>query len=271
MHDPCSIASGDRSSRPVFPIAAGPEKASVPEDEGALFGPRILATRMAFFLPLRAPMVRLAIATLVLVGALLGLHERAFACATLRATARIDQFSCTCTEGNLETPITVVSGTALIGNGRANPTLTSLVVELQARQGNSVYQPVARQVLSDDGSEYPPARHAQTCNGPLSAGPIAGRIKVVDPSEQDLTFDQIKNIPIGTTGINFVATFAGPLPQLKPGTNARVKVYTTAIGSDHPHPCAIDADEDGAMDAEVKTLIFQKAVRVPTTSFLINP
>jgi len=214
-------------------------------------------------------MLRLTTAVVLVAAALLGWNERAFACASLRAQARIDQFVCGCEDG--ETPITVVSGTALIGNGRADPTLTSLVVELHARQGNSVYQPIARQVMNEDTSDFPPDHDAQTCSGPLTAGPIPGRIKVVDLDQQPLSFDQIKNIPVGTTGINFVATFAGAMPLLKPGTNARVKVYTTAMHSDHPHPCLIDADGDGTVDSDVKTLIFQKAVRVPTTQFLITP
>ncbi len=246
LHDPCRFASDPLPESPVYPL--------IP---------------VAFFLPFRPRMLRLTTAFVLVAAALVGWQDRAFACASLRANARIDQFVCGCTDG--ETPITVVSGTALVGNGRANPILTSLVVELQARQGNSVYQPVARQVLNDGGSDFPPPRQAETCNGPLAAGPVEGRLKVVDLNQKELSFDQIKDIPVGTTGINFIATFAGPLPQLRPGTNARVKVYTTAMHSDHPHPCVIDADDDGTVDTDVKTLIFQKAVRVPTTQFLINP
>jgi hypothetical protein len=226
---------------------------------------------MAFFLPPMPAMLRLATAVLALVVSLLAIQERVFACATLRATARIDTFGCACSDNNLETPITVVSGTALIGNGRAAPTLTSIVVELQARQGSGIYLPVARQVISDAGSDFPPPRAVATCNGPLAAGPIAGRIKLVDANEQPLTFDDVKHIPLGVTPVMFVATFAGPLPQLTPGSRARVKVYTTATDTDQPHTCTIDADADGTVDSEVKTLFFQKAVRVPTVAFLIQP
>jgi hypothetical protein len=216
-------------------------------------------------------MPRPLFAVLVLLTAMLASSERAFACATLRAQARIDTFGCTCTGGNLETPITVVTGTALIGNGNALPTLASIVVELQARQGNSIYKPVARHVLSSSGTDFPPPRSVQTCNGPMAAGPIGGRITLVDADEHALTFEDVKNIPVGVTPLNFIATFAGPMPELKPGSRARVKVYTTTINADHPHPCATDADGDGSVDTNVKTLIFQKTVRVPTTTFLINP
>jgi hypothetical protein len=216
-------------------------------------------------------MLRLTVGALALVVSLLTLHERAFACATLRATGRIDVFGCNCSTG-LESPITVVTGTALVGNGRATPTLTSLIVELQARQGGvGIYQPVARQVLSADGTDFPPPRSVATCKGPVAAGPVPGRITLIDQDEQPLSFDDVKHIPDGVTPINFVATFAGPLPQLKPGSHARLKVYTTAINTDQPHTCTIDADGDTVMDSAVKTLIFQKTVRVPTTSFLITP
>jgi hypothetical protein len=215
-------------------------------------------------------MLRISAAALALVVSLLGLRGSVFACASLRATARMDTFGCSCGQADLETPITVVSGTALIGNGRAVPTLASLIIELQARHDGGIYQPIARQVLSEAGSDLPPARSVATCNGPVNSGPIAGRIKLVDANEKPMTFDQVKTIPLGVTPLNFIATFAGPLPQLVPGSRARVKVYTTAIHTDQPHTCTIDADADGSLDGDVKTLIFQKVVRVPTTSFLIN-
>ncbi len=233
--------------------------------------PSLALVRMAFFLPPRHAMLRLSVTALALVVSLLGLRTNVLACATLRATARIDTFGCNCSEGDLETPITVVSGTALIGNGRAAPTLTSLIIELQARHGTSVYQPIARQILSAAGTDLPPVRSVATCNGPVSSGPVAGRIKLVDANEQALTFDQVKSIPLGLTPLMFIATFAGPLPQLVPGSRARLKVYTTAINTDQPHTCTIDADANGTLDSNVKTLIFQKSVRVPTTAFLINP
>jgi len=225
---------------------------------------------MAFFLPPTAAMSRFLVAALLVVGSFFMVHDRAFACATFRASARIDRFDCSCSEGNLETEITVVSGTAVIGNNLAAPTLTSLIVELQARQGG-VYQPIGRQVLTATGSDFPPPQSAQTCTGPVLAGPVAGRIKLVDPDGQPLTFDQVKHIPIGVTPLMFIATFAGPLPQLVPGAHARVSVYTTAMNTDQAHTCTIDADADGIIDSDVKTLISKKSVRVPTTAFLINP
>jgi len=226
--------------------------------------------RMAFFLPSTPAMPRLTAVALALVSVLL-VHERAFACATLRATGRIDTFACSCGEG-LDNPITVVTGTAFIGNGRATPTLASLIVELQAKKnGVGIYQPVARQVISADGTDFPPSRSVTTCTGPVAAGPIGGRIQFVDKDEKPLTFDDVKNIPDGITPLNFVATFAGLIPELKPGSRARLKVYTTAMNTDLPRTCSIDADADGTIDSQVKTLFFQTVVRVPTTSFLITP
>jgi len=65
---------------------------------------------MAFFLPSTPAMPRLTAVALALVSVVF-VHERAFACATLRATARLDTFACSCGEG-LDNPITVVTGTA---------------------------------------------------------------------------------------------------------------------------------------------------------------
>jgi hypothetical protein len=121
------------------------------------------------------------------------------------------------------------------------------------------------------GSDFPPPRSASTCLGTFAAGPVAGRIVFVDGNGVELAFDQVKNLPLGTTAIKFIATFAGALPDLDPGERARVRVYTTAIGVDAPRPCRVDADGDGVEDAQVKTLKFQKNVRVPTAAFLITP
>src|SRR6185369_17528882 len=129
-------------------------------------------------------MLRLTAATLVLVASLVSAQGRVFACATLRASGHIDQFSCGCSE-DLETPITVVTGTALVGNGRATPTLTSLIVELQARpkSGPGIYQPVGRQVISDKGTDFPPPRTVTTCKGDLDAGPVPGRVQLIDGNQ----------------------------------------------------------------------------------------
>ena len=81
----------------------------------------------------------------------------------------------------------------------------------------------------------------------------------------------MKNIPDGITPLNFVATFAGLIPELKPGSRARLKVYTTAMNTDQPRTCSVDADGNGTIDSQVKTLFFSTVVRVPTTSFLITP
>ena len=207
---------------------------------------------------------RFSVALFVAIG-VLGLADRAYPCAAVRATARIDTFSCPGCEGSLETQIYSVSGTAVISNGRATPVLGSLVVELQAREGNSVYFPVGRQVINAFG-----ASSVNTCGGALSAGPYPGRVVFVDTNGNEVSFDAVKNIPEGTTALMFVATFVGTIPELSPGERARVKVYTTAKGVDAPFTCSIDADGDGSVDADVKTLTFQKTARVPTTSFVVT-
>src|SRR5262245_39843031 len=119
-------------------------------------------------------MLRLIAGTAALVGLVLALQGQAHACAALRATARIGPFACgSCSASGepLETVITEVSGTALIFNGNASPTLTSLAVELQARPlGTTLYHTVARQVISAGGTDFPPSRIIQTCNGPITSG-----------------------------------------------------------------------------------------------------
>lgn len=207
---------------------------------------------------------RLPVVVALVIG-VLGFAERAYPCAALRTTARIDTFTCPgCGEGNLETQITAVSGTAVISNANAHPILGSLVVELQARQDDGSYLPAARQVVNAFGSTS-----VNTCNGTLSAGPFTGKIVFVDKDGNELSFDAVKNIPNGTTALMFIATFIGTIPELDPGERARVKVYTTAKNVDTAE-CSVDADGDGSIDADVQTLSFRKLVRVPTTSFLIT-
>jgi len=197
-------------------------------------------------------------------AAVLAGHGVAYPCAAFRATARIDSFSCNCDAG-LGTQIYEVTGTALVNQGRAAPVLGSLVVEIQAKQG-ALYVPVARQVLNATG-----ASTVETCEGSFNAGPLDGRIALVDKDGNELTFDQVKNLPLGQSALMFVATFAGTIPELDPGERARVKIYTTALDVDLPFPCQVDGDGDGSTDDHVNTLTFVKVVRVPTTSFLLTP
>ncbi len=207
---------------------------------------------------------------LALVLGVLGFAERAYPCAALRATASIALFSCVgggdC-DGNLETQIVSVTGTALISSAHLAPNLGSLVVEVQARQDNGSYVPAARRVVNRFG-----ASSVSTCAGPLSSsGSFPGTIVFVDKDGNELNFDSIKNIPNGTTGLNFVATFVGTIPELDPGERARIRVYTTIKNADGSDQCSIDADGDGVVDANVRTLIFRKLVRVPSMAFLLSP
>ena len=203
---------------------------------------------------------------LALVIGLLGFAERAYPCAALRANARIDTFSCMGCDGNLETQIYSVSGTAVISSAHAAPVLGSLVVEIQARQDNGSYIPAARQVVNAFG-----ASSVSTCVGTLLAGPFPGKIVFVDKDGNELSFDSVKNISSGTNALNFIATFVGTIPELDPGERARVRVYTTAMNVDTNDLCSVDADGDGSIDTKVKTLIFRKLVRVPSTAFLLSP
>ena len=213
-------------------------------------------------------MRRLGCTALVVALGILGLGGPAYPCAALRATARIETFTCPCDDGsggNLETPIYVVTGMLVATNGRAAPTLGSLVVEIQAREGRR-YVPAAWQVLNGSG-----ASSVQTCVRTFAAGPVPGRIVLVDGDGNELTFDEVKSLPRGMVALKFVATFAGPIPGLDAGEQARIKVYTTAIGVDAPRTCTIDANGDGSNDLHVKTLVFRKLVRVPRTASLITP
>jgi hypothetical protein len=206
----------------------------------------------------------LALVVIAACATVLAGHGVAFACAALRATARMDTFSCNCDAG-LGTQIYEVTGTAIVNQERAAPVLGSLVVEIQAKQGLS-YVPVARQVINATG-----ASTVETCDGSFNAGPVDGRIALVDKDGNELTFDQVKELPLGQSALMFVATFAGTIPELDPGERARVKIYTTALDVDLPFPCKVDGDGDGSTDDHVNTLTFMKIVRVPTTSFLLAP
>ncbi|TMA80332.1 MAG: hypothetical protein E6J72_08670, partial [Deltaproteobacteria bacterium] len=189
-----------------------------------------------------------------------GLSGVAYPCASLRGSARIDTVVTPCHDengGNLETTAHVVTGTIVIGNQRATATLGSLVIELQAFE-NRHFTPVARKVLNAFGDST-----VHTCLGPFSAGPYPGTFALVDVNGDPISFSSVTSLPLGTVAIRFVATFMGEIPEISPGERARVRVYTTAIGADVPRACVTDADGDGNTDFKVKTLTFQKLVRVP--------
>ncbi len=197
-----------------------------------------------------------------------GLSGVAYPCASLRGSARIDTVVTPCPDengGNLETTAHVVTGTIVIANGRSTPTLGSLVVELQAFE-NRHFTPVARTVLNAFGDST-----VHTCLGPFSAGPYLGTFALVDVNGDPISFSSVESLPLGTVAIRFVATFKGEIPEISPGERARVRVYTTAIGADVPHACVTDANGDGNTDFKVKTLTFQKLVRVPISSTDVFP
>lgn len=190
-------------------------------------------------------------------------------CPRFRAAARVDTFACPCPDGdngNLETPIIVVTGSLAVDLRRQTGTLASLVVELHARERRGGWVAVARQVLdATDGSIV------ETCRGTLTSGPVAGRIVLVDADGNALTFDQVKNVPEGRTLVRYIATFAGAIPTITPGKRTRVKTYTTVMGMSGPGTCTVDADGDGIEDLGVKTFVFQPFARVPKDAHLIVP
>jgi hypothetical protein len=153
----------------------------------------------------------------------------------------------------------------VVTNGRAAPVLGSIVVELQAPSGFK-YVPIARQVLNGLGSNF-----VDTCKGGFTGGPAAGSVVLTDGNGTEIPWDAVKNLPEGTVAINFLASFSGPLPGLQLGGRARVKVYTTAIGVESTLLCSVDADGNGTVDQDVKTLVFQKSLTVPATATLIQP
>jgi hypothetical protein len=99
---------------------------------------------------------------------------------------------------------------------------------------------------------------------------MSGRLVFTDTAGQELTFDDIKNLPEGRTMLQYIATFAG-VTNLELGERVRVKVYTTAFGVDASNTCSVDASGDGLNDADVKTLKFQRTIRVPAVATLITP
>jgi hypothetical protein len=214
-------------------------------------------------------MRRVAFIALILGMTIVSSSEVAYPCSAVRAGAQLNVFTCPCPPpgggGNLETQIYVVSGTVTLTNRRSAPDLASIVIELQARE-NGRYITVARRVLNEAGQST-----VNTCNGPFTAGPIDGRVVLTDANGNELQFADVKNLPEGSATINFVATFAGAIPEIDLGERARVRVHTTAIGVDSPRTCEVDADGDGTIDNDVRTLVLQRVVRVPNVAGLLTP
>jgi hypothetical protein len=206
---------------------------------------------------------------LVIALSVVTLSGVAYPCSAVRAAARIDLFTCPCPDpnggGELQNPIYVVTGTLVISNRRSSPTLASIVVELDGKQG-SKYVVSARQVLDEAGHST-----VNTCLGSFTAGPIDGRIVLTDGAGNELTFAQVKNLPEGSIAIHYVATFAGSIPEITPGSRVRVKAYTTAIGADTTQTCSVDADGNGSIDQKVKTLTLQKIIKVPAIAAELTP
>jgi len=204
----------------------------------------------------------------VLALSFIALSGVAYPCSAVRSSARVDLFTCPCPDGNageLQNPIYVVTGTISLTNRRAAPTLGNIVVELDGKQ-KSKYVPVARQVLDEAGHSI-----VNTCEGTFAAGPIAGRIVLTDDQGNELTFAQVKNLPEGTVTLHYVATFAGLIPEITPGSRIRVRTVATFIGADSPKTCSVDADGNGSIDNDVRTLVLQKVVKVPATAAELTP
>jgi hypothetical protein len=211
----------------------------------------------------------LGLNALVVVLSVLTMNGVAYPCSAVRAAARIDLFTCPCPDpnggGNLESPIYVVTGTIVLSNQRANPTLGNIVIELDAKKKGK-YVVAATQVLDEAGHSF-----VNTCNGSFAAGPIPGHIVLTDGAGNELTFAQVKNLPQGSVVLHYVATFAGTIPDVTPGSRVRVRAVTTAINTDSTHTCSVDADGNGSIDSNVRTLSLQKVVKVPAIAASITP
>jgi hypothetical protein len=68
-----------------------------------------------------------------------------------------------------------------------------------------------------------------------------------------------------------MATFAGNIPEIVPGQRVRVKTLTTVIGAHANATCSVDADGNGTIDTNVRTLSFQKIVKVPGQAVVLTP
>ena len=198
----------------------------------------------------------------------LGSTGVAYPCTAVRTSARIATFAAPCNDGqggSLATTMHVVTGTVVLSNKYVQPTLGSLVVELQARE-NGDYVPVGRRVINALGSSS-----VNTCPGALSSGPSLGTLVFVDADGDPIGYDQMKDIPSGKYPLRYVATFIGDVPELDPGERVRVKTYITVVGVGGSNTCTTDADSDGDPDIGVRTFIMRKTARVPHLASQLSP
>jgi len=213
--------------------------------------------------------MRRLILALIAIVATLGIAELGHACSSLGSSVNIETFECgPCPDDpkqqGTQIPIFVATGRLQLSNRRAAPTLGSIVVELQKKIDRR-YTPIARQVLNEMGD---PMVH--TCEGSFAQLPMSGRLVLTNSARQELTFADVKNLPEGRVTLHYLATFAG-ITNLDLGERVRIRVYTTAIGVHASRLCSVDADGDGSDDADVKTLRFQRTIRVPAIATLLTP
>jgi hypothetical protein len=212
-------------------------------------------------------MRRFPILTLIAAAVVLGTAQLALACSALSSSVSIETFECFCEDDPQQPnqlPIFVVSGTIKMTHRKSDPTLGNIVVELE-KKVNNVYTPIARQVLNQNDD---PMVH--TCLGSFTQAPMTGRLVLTDQQGHELTFDQVKDLPEGQAMLQYIATFAG-VTNLELGERVRIKVYTTAFDVHAAKTCTVDASGDGIDDIDVKTLKFQRTVRVPAIATLITP
>lgn len=212
--------------------------------------------------------MRRLILALIAIVATLGIAELGHACSSLGSSVNIETFECgPCPEDPnqepVQIPIFVVSGQLKLSNRRSAPTLGSIVVELQKKIDRR-YTPIARQVLNDFGD---PMVH--TCVDSFTQQPMTGRLVLTNAAGQELAFSDVKNLPEGRVMLRYIATFAG-LTNLELGERVRIRVYTTAFGVHASRLCSVDASGDGVNDLAVKTLRFQRTIRVPSVATLIT-
>ena len=207
----------------------------------------------------------------ILTTALLGImlqSAAADACSSIKAGAQLETFECTSTVCNQDTSsskIFTISGSLVLGNRRATPTLASLVVELEARIDGS-YTTVARRVLNENGDDV-----IENCEGIFSDDPMPGRLVLVDGAGNPISFASVKNLPEGRIGLNYIASFSGAIPGLDPGAKVRVRTMTTAFNTHTSGTCSIDADNSGSTDLSVKTHVAKTKVSVPSLSLALMP
>ena len=209
--------------------------------------------------------------TLTAIAALFGIllqSAAADACSSIKASAQLEMFQCmSCARNSdtLESSILTLSGSLVLSNRRAAPELASLVIELDAKIGNT-FVPVARRVLNEAGDEI-----VENCEGLFADDALPGRLALVDGAGNPISFTSVKNLPEGRIALRYVASFGGAIPGLDPGSKLRVRTLATAINADAPRTCSIDANNDGSTDFSVKTHVTRSTVQMPATILALMP